>query len=114
MTNRGRMILIGVAAIFLLLMVFGLVRACSGDTTRKEAAQADQTVKSGDAIANAAQDAVGTVMNRTEAERAIDAATTELKEEIGNAQNPADLRTAVARNVCVRAEYRNDPACAVR
>ena len=76
--------------------------------------QAEQTSRSGDAMANAAQGAVADIMTQTKAETAIDAATAATKEEIGDAQDPAAIRAAVARNVCLRPEYRSDPACAVR
>lgn len=76
--------------------------------------QAEQTSRSGDAMANAAQGAVADIMTQTKAETAIDAAVAATKEEIGDAQDPAAIRAAVARDVCVRPEYRSDPACAVR
>ncbi|KEZ00244.1 hypothetical protein AI27_08845 [Sphingomonas sp. BHC-A] len=76
--------------------------------------QAEQTTRSSDAIANAAQGAVTDIMNQSKAETAIDAGVAATKEEIGHAQDPAAIRAAVARNVCLRPEYRSDPACAVR
>lgn len=104
-----RGVLIGLAVILLIVGVAAL-RSCGDDP----APQAEQTTASGDAIANAAQDAVSTITNRTDAERAIDAAAAEVKEELGNAAVPADLRARVAPFVCMRPEYSHDPACAVR
>lgn len=89
-----------------------IVAQCTGGND-KEAAQANQTSASGQAIANAAHDAVETVSNRSEAELAIDAATAQAKKEIKDAKNPAAVRAAVTRSLCQRAEYRLDPACRV-
>ena len=104
-------ILFGVSIILALLLALGIVRAC---THKSEAPQTEQTTASGDAVTNAAQDAISTYANRTEAERAMDAATAQVKEELPNAAVPDDLRVIIARSVCVRPEYHNDPACAVR
>ena len=76
--------------------------------------QAKQTTKSSDALAGAAKGAVSDISNQTKAETATDAAVAAVKEEVGNAIDPAAIRSAVARDICVRREYRNDPACAVR
>lgn len=100
------------AAMILIALSVLSVGYCS---LRDDAAdQAEQTTRSTDAIANAAQGAVADIMNQTRAETAIDAATAATKEEIGNAQDPAAVRAAVARNLCLRPEYRSDPSCAVR
>ena len=76
--------------------------------------QARQTTKSSEALADAAKGAVSDISNQTKAETAVDAAVATVKEEVGNAVDPAAIRSAVARDVCLRREYRNDPACAVR
>lgn len=106
----GRILFVALV-ILALLLVFGIVRACAH---KSEAPQAEQTTASGEAIANAAQDAISTIGNRTDAERAIDATVAEVKEDLGNATVPDDLRARVAPFVCLRPEYRNDPACTLR
>jgi hypothetical protein len=102
------------AQVALLVIVTALiaftVAKCTGGNKR-EAAQAEQTSASGQAIANAAQDAVETVSNRSEADLAIDAATAQAKKEIKDAKSPAAVRAAVVKSLCARAEYKLDPAC---
>jgi len=98
-------------AILLALILFSIGYCSLRDGA---ADQAEQTTRSSDAIANAAQGAVADIMIQTKAETAIDAAAAAAKEEIGNAQDPDAIRAAVARNVCLRPEYRSDPACTVR
>lgn len=100
---------LGIALLVLAVLSIGYCSLRDG-----AADQAEQTSRSGDAMANAAQGAVADIMAQTKAETAIDAATAATKEEIGDAQDPAAIRAAVARNVCLRPEYRSDPACAVR
>lgn len=78
------------------------------------AEQAEQTTRSGEAIANAADAAVETIDNRAVTEADIDAATTNAIERINNAANPDAVRDAVRDSVCQRSSHRHDPACAVR
>lgn len=103
---------IGVLLVMTALAAFTVAK-CTG-SNRKEADQAQQTTRSGEAFANAADDAVETVANRSEADLAIDAATAQAKKEIKDAKDPAAVRAAVVRSLCKRAEYRNDPACRVQ
>lgn len=100
-------ILVTLLAIMLLSVGYCALRGGQAD-------QAKQTTKSSEALADAAKGAVSDISNQTKAETATDAAVATVKEEVGNAIDPAAIRSAVARDVCVRREYRNDPACAVR
>jgi hypothetical protein len=101
---------------WMLLSLFALVILSIGYCTLRGGAadQAVQTTRSSEALGNAAQSAVADIMNQTRAETVIDAAAAATKEEIGNAQDPAAVRAAVARNVCLRPEYRSDPSCTMR
>jgi len=103
-------VLIG-AGLLLALALFGLVRSCSADRVTE---QAEQTSRSGEAIADAAQNAVATVVNANEREASVDAIVAQAAKEIDNAPDPATARAATLRAVCLLAEYRNDPACRVR
>lgn len=103
---------IGLLILFVAIATLAISKCTGGN--RKEAAQARQTSASGEAIANAAKDAVETVSGRSEAELAIDAAVAEAKKDIGNAQSSADIRVVVARELCRLPEYRNDASCIVR
>ena len=82
------------------------------DTTAQQ--QAEQTTRSGDAIANAAQNAVATISNRTVTDAVVDQATVNAQKEIDNAENDDDIRAAVIAGVCGQTSHHNDPACAVR
>jgi len=108
----SRLAQLGLLIVFVAIATLAISK-CTG-SNRKEAAQARQTSASGEAIANAAKDAVETVSGRSEAELAIDAAVAEAKKDIGNAQSSADIRVVVARELCRFKEYRDDPACIVR
>lgn len=107
---RNRWAQIGLLAFVLVVGAF-IVGRCSGPD---QTAQVRQNNKTAAAVSNAAKDAVNTVVNRSKAEIAIDAATAQAKEEIGNATTPDQLRAAVTRSLCVRPEYAGDPACRVR
>ncbi|KKW93858.1 hypothetical protein [Sphingobium chungbukense] len=96
----------------MLVLILLSVGYCSLRGGERE--QAQQTTKSSEAIADAAKGAVSDISNQTKAETAIDAAVATVKEEVGYAVDPAAIHSAVARDVCVRREYRNDPACALR
>lgn len=102
---------LGVAILLALISTLGVARCVY--EARKDA-QTRQGVQSSEAIANAAQDAIAIVGNRADAETAIDIATRQAKEEIGNAQNPDDINRAVAGAICMYEIYRNDPACQMR
>lgn len=81
---------------------------------RTAEAQAIQTTKSGEAIANAAAEAVNTVAERGAAEKAVDNTVTAIQEKITHAQSPDAVRNAVLDGLCQQQAYRDDPACKVR
>ena len=81
---------------------------------RRQVAQAEQTTRSADAIADAAQDAVATVTNRADTEQDIDAVVSAAAQEIDNAPNATAAHDAAMDAACMLAEYRNDPSCTVR
>lgn len=91
---------------------FGLAKCTGRDDTAQR--QAEQTTASGEAIADAAKDAVGTITNRAVTEDDIDRATDQAMKDIGNAADPDSVRDAVLDGVCGQTSHRNDPACAVR
>lgn len=76
--------------------------------------QAEQTTKSSEALADAAEQAVAVVVNANDREASVDAVVAQAEKEIDNAPNPAARRAATVRAVCLLAEYREDPACAVQ
>lgn len=100
-----------VGAVLLLLSVLG-VGKCVYD--RGERAQARQTERSSEAIADAAENAVAVITNRTDADRGIDAIVSEAAKDIENAPNAAVAHHAALSAVCQLPEYRKDPACTVR
>lgn len=97
-----------VAVIAILGLVFALGR-CSGDDGAAE--QANQTNRSADAVAGAAEAAVETIGERQATEKTIDAAVAAAVMEIGNAENVDDVRNAVLDGLCGQNSHRNDPAC---
>jgi hypothetical protein len=99
--------------VIVVMVVAGLaIRSCTRDNTAQR--QAEQTTASGDAYANAAENAIDTIGNRVVTERDIDNAINNVQQEILNAQDPAAIRSAVLDSVCRSPSHRNDPACAVR
>jgi|SRR5882757_8819174 len=101
-----------VIAVLIAIIVFTLAKCTGGDNTAQQ--QATQTTRSGDAMANSASSAIGTVENRHDADATGDAAVAATQGNIDNAQNPDDLRGAVLNGVCRKTSHRNDPACKVR
>lgn len=99
-----------VAGVLFALVFFAVVQSCTSDDTD----QVEQTTRSSEAIANAAENAVATVINANERDASIDEIVSQAEKEIDNAPNAAVARAATIRAVCLLAEYRNDPACAVR
>jgi hypothetical protein len=97
-----------------LLIIVGLIigRCSRTDTTAQQ--QAKQTTRSSDAIANAAQNAIETIDNRTVTEADVDTATAHAQRDIDNAQTTGDIRNAVLAGVCGQASHSHDPACAMR
>jgi hypothetical protein len=96
----------------LLLIVSGTVYSCTRPDDAAE--QARQTTLSGEAIANAADNAVETVDNRAVTESDIDNAARTAMEEVGNATDLDSMRNAVLDGVCGQSSHYNDPACRVR
>lgn len=97
----------------LLLGVFLLGR-CSGDDNEDDyQAQIDQTNRSSDATAQAAQGAIEVLEGRTATEDAIDEAVTEAVNEISGATDAEAVRAAVLAELCTKPSYAADPACQV-
>lgn len=93
-----------------LVFMVGRCTADNDDVTQ----QVEQTERSTDAIANAAENAIERVQGQAIKEADIDAATIEAAREIGNAQSVDDIRNHVRDSMCRYASARNDPACIVR
>ena len=93
-------------------LVIVLLATCHRDNGAGK--QAEQTTRSGDAMSNAAANAIDTLQNRTATDDTINAATDNAMKEIGNAQSPDDVRSAVLAGVCASASHRSDPACRVQ
>lgn len=107
----GRPLMIVGGVILLGLLIFGLGRCSKDDYEDDYRAQIDQTTRSGDAAADAAETAVEILDGRTATEDAIDQVVEEAVKEIDAAANPDAVRTAVLAAVCNTPEHRNDPAC---
>lgn len=80
----------------------------------RAAKQAEQTTRSSDAIATAAEQAVATITNSSNREASVDEVVAQAAKEIDNAPTSSAARAAALNAVCVLPEYRLDPACAVR
>lgn len=109
--RAAKPVLFGMIAVVILIAMFAIAR-CSPDRTVQR--QTEQTTASGEAIANAAQEAVQTITNRTATERDIDRATAQAMKEIDHAESADTVRDAVIAGLCGQASHRNDPACTVR
>lgn len=99
-------------AIALLVIAILSIGYCS--LRRGAAEQAEQTTKSSEALADAAENAVAMVVNANDREASVDAVVAQAEKEIDNAPNPAIRRAAALRAVCGLPEYRQDPACSVQ
>jgi hypothetical protein len=97
---------------FIAVVSFTLAKCTGGDDTAE--LQAEQTTRSGDAIANAAENAVEVVTKSAATDQTIDRSTAVAQKEIDNAQTPLAVRNAVLDGVCKQKSHRNDPACALR
>lgn len=104
---------LGIAAVLIVLGLVYMLGRCSGDNDDVEA-QAEQTNRSGEAIADAAKMAIDKVEDRVATEKSIDAAVAATTTEIENAQDVDAIRSAVIAGVCKQAAHRNDPACIVQ
>ncbi len=103
--------LIIILGVILAVCAFGVARCIwKGGAAQ----QAEQTTKSGEALADAAENAVETVTNAHAREASIDTIVEEAAKEIDNAPSPEAARAATLRAVCVLEEYRLDPACTVQ
>ncbi|MCW2370205.1 hypothetical protein [Sphingobium sp. B11D3D] len=88
------------------------IAKCTGGKDRT-AAQAQQTTRSAEAIANAAQAAIDQIGNQAATERAIETAIGQAQGEISNAQTVNDIRDHVLDRLCAKPSHRGDPACAL-
>ncbi len=100
-----------VLALLLIGGVFLLGRCSKDDYEDDYRAQIDQTDRSSDAIADAAEGAIEMLEGRIATENAIDQVVSQTVEQIEGAQSPEAVRAAVLAGVCSRREHRNDPAC---
>ena len=109
-------VVVGITVATAMLLMFALSECSKRDAKRAVAVQAEQTTKSGQAIADAASVAVEAVDKRHGAEAAIDVATAIAVRNIDDATTSEDIHSAVTAAVCerVRASGRTDPACVVR
>lgn len=103
---------IGGAILAVLLAVILPLTMCHHDNTAEK--QAEQTNRSGEAIAAAASGAIETIGNRTVTEQNVDNAVNVATENINNAQDATAVRNAVIAGVCGQSSHRHDPACRVR
>lgn len=100
------------AVIALSLLATLIIRLWPVDHTAER--QAEQTTRSGQAVANAGAAAVAVVSTTAASEKAIDSAVNQTAKEIRNAQSPAAVRSAVVASLCKQDSHRLDPACRVR
>jgi hypothetical protein len=110
----AKWVFIAVIVLVALICVAILWRCTSPKTDKAVEVQARQGNASGEALSDAAAVAVDTVVTRNATEHDLDVATGVALEEIDHAQDPASVRAAVQRNLCMRPAHRNDPACRVR
>lgn len=104
----ARPLLIALAVIALILAFNAARCVWKGDVAR----QAEQTARSGEAIADAAQDAVSTITNATGRDADIDAVVAGAVLEIDAAGTPEEKRAAAINAVCQLPEYAGDEQCA--
>ncbi|MFK4871687.1 hypothetical protein [Novosphingobium sp. ZW T3_23] len=102
------------AAVVFVIIVAASLSQCSGDRDKQTAEQAKQTTTSGEAIADAAQDAVAKIETNRVTNEDIDAAVAETQENLDHAEDPAAIRAAVIAGVCGNPAHRSDPACKMR
>lgn len=102
-------LMIGGGIILLIGAIFLLGR-CTGNDDELEA-QVEQTSRSSEAIADAAEMAIDKVEDQTATERSIDIAVAETVASIEGAQDADAVRNAVIQGLCSKPSHRNDPAC---
>jgi low affinity Fe/Cu permease len=110
--RAAKPVFFGLLAVLLLGTMF-LLGKCSNDDD-EIAAQVEQTNRSGEAVANAAEMAIDKLEDRTVTDQAIDQAVASTTQEIGRAETADAVRAAVIAGVCDEPEHRHDPACRVR
>ena len=107
----ARPVLIGLTVLLLVGGIF-LLGYCSRDDKSDELeAQVEQTNRSGEAIADAAEMAIDTIGDRVATESTIDEAVERTVDRIEGAQDADAVRNAVIAGLCSQREHRNDPAC---
>jgi hypothetical protein len=97
------------AAVLLLGTVF-MIGRCTGNDNELEA-QVEQTTRSGEAYADAAEMAIDQIGAETATDAAIDAAVADTVGRIEGAQDAETLRNTVIQALCSMPSHRNDPAC---
>lgn len=112
-TKFGKPIAI-VGSVLLLIGLVFLLGRCSGDDNEDVEAQVEQTNRSGEAIANAAEMAIEKVGDRTATDEIVDQAVAATVKEIGHAESSDAVRNAVINGLCGQAQFSNDPACRVQ
>lgn len=100
--------LIIILGVILAITAFGVARCVWKGGAAK---QAEQTTRSGEALTEAAESAVGTITNAHGREVAIDTLVAGAALEIDAAATPQEKRDAAINAVCQLAEYATDPQC---
>jgi tRNA A37 N6-isopentenylltransferase MiaA len=108
-SKLARPVLIGGTVLLVVLLAFGL-GYCSRDDDALEA-QVEQTNRSGEAVADAAEMAIDTIGDRTATDAEIDDAVQRTVDRIAGAEDADAVRNAVITGLCGQREHRNDPAC---
>jgi hypothetical protein len=109
-TKFGKPLLVGGTLLLLVAAIFLLGR-CTGNDDELEA-QVEQTNRSSEAIADAAEMAIDKIGDQAVTERAIDTAVAETVASIEGAQDADAVRNAVIAGLCSQHAHRNDLACA--
>jgi len=102
------------STVVFIIIVAASLSQCSSAGDKQAAEQAKQTTNSGEAIADAAQDAVAKIETNRVTNQDIDAAVKETQENLEHAEDPDAIRAAVIAGVCGNPAHRSDPACKVR
>jgi hypothetical protein len=100
---------------YVLLAVLAVVILSIGSCLFDKGAadQAKQTTKSSEALADAAEKSLETVVNANSRDASIDTLVTQTAEGIDNAPDAATARAVALGAVCRMPEYITDPACKV-
>lgn len=108
--NLAKAAAIAVAVVLIVLLLS--INSCVN--RGKDDAQSKQDVKSADAYAGAAKEAVATVVERAKADTDVDKIVAAATLEIDNAENPVAARAAVIATVCSLRAYAKRPECKVQ